>query len=138
VLTSGCSLVFSKGPKSYDYDEMGIIDCSGTTLPVLDTIWAGLNGLGALQAVSTDDETWKKQNSSYDRSTVIASGLLWVVVSGVSAAYGYHNASECKRVKAEMRDGFGVDLEGVLEALGEGRGTAVLVRDEGQVLLLRG
>ena len=102
LFTSGCSFLFSKGPKPDEYDDMGNIDCSGYTAPVLDAIWAGLNAIGAMQAAAATDETWKRDQPEYDRSTVMTSGFLWLAISGTSAIYGLSNASACERARAEM------------------------------------
>jgi hypothetical protein len=101
VSVAGCSFAFSKGPSD---DENVYFSCSGYTAPVLDTIWAGLNGIGAMTAANASDETWKKENPGYDRSTVMISGLTWMLVSGASAIYGYHIASVCADAKEGIYD----------------------------------
>ena len=103
VSFAGCSFVFSKGPPD-DYKEVSHFDCSGYTAPVLDTIWAALNGLGALNAAGASGREWKQQNQSYDQSTVVGVGLMWLAISGASAIYGYHNASACEDAKEEVEE----------------------------------
>lgn len=98
---AGCSFLFSKGPPD-DYREQGYFDCSGNAAPVLDTVWAGLNGLGAVIAASSSDASWKQQGQTSDRSTTVAVGVMWLAVSGASAIYGYHNAAACTDAKEEM------------------------------------
>jgi hypothetical protein len=44
---TGCSFLFSKGPPD-DYRERTRFDCSGYTAPLLDALWAALNGIGAM------------------------------------------------------------------------------------------
>jgi hypothetical protein len=97
----GCSFLFSKGPPA-DYREQGYFDCSGNAAPVLDTVWAGLNGLGSVIAASSSDESWKQQGQTSDRTTSFFVGVMWVAVSGASAIYGYHNAAACSDAKEEV------------------------------------
>jgi hypothetical protein len=66
---------------------------------VLDTIWGGLNGLGALSAVGTSQNEW---NADYSRGSVIVTGLLWLGVSGASAIYGYSKVGECKDAQQQL------------------------------------
>ena len=89
---------------------MQSFDCTGYTLPVFDTIWAGLNGLGVAIAASSSDADWQKQYGGGSRSTTIVSGLLWIGISGASAAYGYSKAEACTNARSEMenREYFGV------------------------------
>jgi hypothetical protein len=101
---AGCSFLFSKGPKSdSDYGTQPS-DCSGYALPVLDTVWAGLNGIGAMTAASTSQAEWDSKKEFASRSTTIAVGLLWLGISGASAIYGYSNASKCSEAMADTED----------------------------------
>lgn len=101
---AGCSFLFSKGPPSdSDYRREMSLDCSGYTLPVLDTIWAGLNGLGALTAASMSQGEWDKKYS-YSRSETMAVGLVWLGISGASAIYGYTKAHECSEAMDEASE----------------------------------
>ena len=50
-----------------DYREGQSFDCTGYTLPVFDTIWAGLNALGAAIAATTSDEDWQKKYGAEHR-----------------------------------------------------------------------
>jgi hypothetical protein len=99
VSLSGCSFLFSKRPPE-DYRRGQPLDCSGYALPFIDTVWAGLNAFGAIQAAATDDATWK-QKSGYDRSAIVGLGVSWFVISGLSAAHGYRNAAECDEAREE-------------------------------------
>jgi hypothetical protein len=96
VSLASCSFAFSKGPSD---DEDVYFHCSGYALPMLDTIWAGLNGIGAMTAANASDAAWKRDHPGYDRSTVMLSGFTWMFVSGASAMYGYHIASICADAK---------------------------------------
>jgi hypothetical protein len=98
---TGCSFLFSKPPPK-DYRKADHFDCSGYALPILDTLWVAANGITAARAMGTSDVTWKQQNHDYDRMDVIAVGTVWVIVSGISAIYGYKNAAQCARATDEM------------------------------------
>jgi len=109
IQSAGCSFMSSYGPPP-DYREVQSFDCTGYTFPVLDTIWAGLNGLGAAIAATSSDADWQKTYGGVSRSTTIVSGLLWVGISGASAAYGYSKAEACTNARNEMenREYFGI------------------------------
>ena len=68
---------------------------------MIDTIWAGLNGLGALVAAGTSQAEWNSKPEFGSRSVTIASGLVWLGLSGASAIYGYSNAQKCSEAKDE-------------------------------------
>jgi len=75
---------------------MAVFDCSDSNAwPVIDAIWAGLNGIGAASAAGDD----KTQN----RGQIIGVGLAWLAVSGISAIYGFSKVSQCKDAK-QQRD----------------------------------
>jgi hypothetical protein len=99
TLSPGCSFIFSQGPlpEASHYQQ---IDCSGYVPPVLDTIWGGLNAIGALSAWSTSQNEWNKTSHPAPRDAVIGVGLTWLVLSGASAIYGYKIASDCDAVHA--------------------------------------
>lgn len=103
IQSAGCSYLASYGPPP-NYREMESFDCTEYTLPVLDTIWAGLNGLGAAIAATASDDDWQKKYGGASRATTVISGLLWVGVSGSSALYGYSKAEECTNAREEMED----------------------------------
>jgi len=99
MAASGCSFIFVRGPPS-DRPQYGAIDCTSSVVaPVLDLVWAGLNGTGALQAASTSQATWDA-NTTTSRGAVIGIGLTWLVVSGVSAIYGFKTTEACRRAVA--------------------------------------
>jgi hypothetical protein len=101
--SAGCSYLAAYGPPP-DYREVHPFDCTGYTLPVLDTIWAGLNALGAAIAATASDDEWQKTYGGGSRSATIMSGLLWVGISGTSAAYGYSKAEACANARDEVED----------------------------------
>ena len=95
LLHSGCSYLFVSGPPT-NHAQMGSFECSESNAwPVIDAIWAGLNGIGAASAASDD------QNPN--QGQVVAVGLAWLAVSGISAIYGFTKVSDCHAAK-RLRD----------------------------------
>ncbi len=109
LAVAGCSFVISKGPPD-DYKEVGQLECSGAAAPVLDTIWAVLNGLGAIKTGSMTDREWKQQYQGVDQSTVVGVGIMWLAISGASAIYGYRNAALCEDAKEEVDEVLGEEI----------------------------
>jgi hypothetical protein len=97
---AGCSFLFSNAPPPDDQRE-AYFDCSGYAEPVIDTVWAGLNGLGTLVAAGTSQADWNSKPEFGSRSATIASGLIWLGLFGASAIYGYSNAQKCSEAKDE-------------------------------------
>jgi hypothetical protein len=102
VSLSGCSFLFVNGPPD-NHKAMPYFDCtSSVAAPVLDTVWAGLNGLGAASAASASDAQWKAQGQSNERGTVAVVGLVWLMISGASAIRGYQLTSDCREAKGQL------------------------------------
>jgi len=93
-LQSGCSFLFVHGPPS-NHAELASFDCSESNgWPIFDVIWAGLNGLGAATAGDTPEMTSNGGTSTGpSQDEVVAVGVTWLVVSGISAIYGF--SSRC-------------------------------------------
>jgi type IV secretory pathway VirB10-like protein len=91
VLHSGCSFLFVKGPPA-NHAEVASFDCSDSNAwPVVDLLWAGLNGLGAASAAGDQEIE--------NRDQVVGVGVAWLVVSGISAIYGFNKVSQCNDAK---------------------------------------
>jgi hypothetical protein len=102
VSVCGCSFIFTDGPPP-NHERLPAFSCSTSYAPpVLDTVWAGLNGFGMATAAGKSDEEWKASGNKYDRSTVIGVGLLWLVVSGASAIYGYQKVASCTDAREKL------------------------------------
>jgi hypothetical protein len=102
VLQSGCSFLFVNGPPA-DHAGLVTFECSGSRAwPTFDLIWAALNGIGAASAA--EDE------ANPDRGQIITVGLVWLAVSGVSAAYGFSKVSECEKAKRARDERYGRGL----------------------------
>lgn len=97
-LQSGCSFLFVKGPPA-NHAELASVECSDSNgWPIVDAIWAGLNGLGAATAPADKiDSSGMKSSPSHDQ--VVAVGVSWLVVSGISAIYGFSKVSACRDAK---------------------------------------
>jgi hypothetical protein len=97
----GCSFIFSEGPPP-NHARLPYFDCSSSYAPpVLDTIWGGLNLLGATLALAQSEEEWNREQTT-DRNVAIVTGLLWTALSGSSAAYGYNKVGACKQAKEQL------------------------------------
>jgi hypothetical protein len=103
TLQSGCSLLFVKGPPA-NHTEMATFECSDSNAwPVVDAIWAVLNGIGAASA--------SNDSMNPQQGQIVAVGLAWLALSGFSAIYGFSKVSECgnaKRLRDERYFGRGV------------------------------
>jgi len=88
---SGCSFAFVNGPPEH-HAEMATFECTESNAwPVLDAIWAGLNGLGAASAAG--------DNQNPNQGQIIAVGLGWLALSGISAITGFSKVSACNDAK---------------------------------------
>src|SRR5258708_32716730 len=88
LANSGSSLLFMDAPPA-NHTKLNYFDCtSSMTAPVLDTIWAGLNGIGAATA------------SGPNSSSTVAVGLGWLAISGAAAIYGFPTPGACRHAKA--------------------------------------
>jgi hypothetical protein len=102
VSTGGCSFIFSEGPP-VQHQRLPYFDCSTSYAPpVLDTIWGGLNGIGALVALGQTDAEWNRNNGNNNRSAVVGIGLGWLALSGASALYGYSKVGACHAAKEQL------------------------------------
>jgi hypothetical protein len=88
ILGTGCSFLFVNGPPR-DHERRASFTCTESNAwPVVDAIWAGLNGIGAASAANDE--------MNPDKDQIIAVGVGWLLVSGISAVYGFGKVSDCK------------------------------------------
>jgi len=93
----GCSFMFVKGPPKEPMAQKSYFQCSeGNGWPIFDTVWAALNGIGALSAAGSSEE------ENPDRGQIIAVGAAWLVLSGASAIYGFGRTSACRKAKQKQ------------------------------------
>jgi uncharacterized protein YjdB len=97
LLASGCGFVFAKGPPT-GHQQMESFTCNESdAAPILDVVWASLNVLGAVAALSDRD--------NYDHpDQVIAVGLGWGVFSSFSASHGFDKSKQCRRALAQLAE----------------------------------
>lgn len=95
VLLGACGLLFTKGPP-VGHESMKYFACSeSNTAPVLDVVWGVLNLTGALVISGNKDE--------YENpDAAVASGIIWAVVSGVSAGVGFDRVKKCVAAKQAL------------------------------------
>jgi hypothetical protein len=96
--TASCSFLFVSGPPSA-HDRLPYFTCTqSNTVPVLDAIWAGLNGLGAVLYLTAEEGT----EEHVIRSEGIAVGAAWFVVSGLSARSGFRRTDQCRAATMQL------------------------------------
>jgi hypothetical protein len=99
LLTSGatgCSFLFVNGPPA-GHESMPFFTCTqSNALPILDGIWAGLNGLGAVTALTAEEGTYENQ------SQAVGVGIGWFVLSSLSARSGFKDTRECRAATASL------------------------------------
>jgi len=91
MLQSGCSLMFVKGPPA-KHAEMASFGCSkSNAAPMVDTLSAVVNGLG-LALAANEDRMLNREQAMKVNGT-------WLVVSAISASYGFRRVSQCNDAK---------------------------------------
>jgi uncharacterized protein YjdB len=71
----------------------------GNAGPILDLVWGGLNVLGAI-AIASDPEYYGYESSGQ----VLAIGLGWGVVSGLSANAGFNKTKQCRTALRQLSE----------------------------------
>jgi hypothetical protein len=93
--SSACGWIFVEAPP-VDHAERPYFTCTQSKVaPTLDVVWGGLNVLGAVVALATPEDEWDQDSG--DRAAVVAVGLGWGVVSGLSAYSGYRKVDDCRQ-----------------------------------------
>jgi hypothetical protein len=102
ALLSGCSFVFVSGPPAH-HEQLPYFSCSESRIaPVLDTIFAVLQGANFLLAASVSDERWA---DNYDgdppiaRSTAIPLYAIGALLGVGGAYYGFSRTAACRDAK---------------------------------------
>jgi len=99
-LTSGaCGYLFSHGPPQ-GHEQMQHFSCTESNAgPIIDVIWAGLNVVSAV-SVASDPDSYEWQG--YDPNLLLASSLIWAVVSGSAAPVGFNKSKKCRAAKLQL------------------------------------
>ncbi len=97
MTTGACGFLFSHAPPE-GYEQMDYFSCTeGNVGPALDIVWASLNLVGAMMAASNPD--------TYENSDqIIAVGLSWAIVSGISAGVGFSKSKKCRAAKRQLAE----------------------------------
>jgi len=102
ALLSGCSFVFVSGPPAH-HEQLPYFSCTESRVaPVLDTIFAVLQGLNVIYAASISDESWAENYNGDPPISRSASIPLYAVgaLLGVGGAYyGYSRTAACRDAK---------------------------------------
>lgn len=84
----GCGLLMTKGPP-VGHENLPHFSCTETTTgPLLDIAWGALNLVGVAVIAGN-----REQYASPDAS--IVSGVVWAILSGVSAGVGFDRVHKC-------------------------------------------
>ncbi len=95
---TGCSFLFVSGPPDPMPQQPVYLSCTESNAwPIIDAIWAGLNGLGAAVAVSAEEGTGEGEIEN--RGQVIAVGLAWLAISGSASIYGFSKTGKCRHAR---------------------------------------
>jgi hypothetical protein len=101
---SGCSFAFVKGPPA-NHEQLPYFDCTESRVaPVLDTIFAVLEGVNLVYAASATDQQWSDNfngNPPIARDSAIPLYVLLAVLGAGGAYYGYSNTGECRYAKQQ-------------------------------------
>jgi hypothetical protein len=104
ALLSGCSFVFVSGPPP-QHEQLPYFSCTESRVaPVLDTIFAVLQGANLILAASVDDEQWAENYNGDPPISRTSSIPLYAVATllGVGGAYyGYTRTAACRDAKAQ-------------------------------------
>lgn len=96
-LFGACGLLFTHGPPA-GHETMVHFTCSeSTTGPVLDIVWGSLNLVAALVIAGNPDQ-YKNPGQA------TASGVVWAVISGISAAVGFDRVKKCVTAKRQLAE----------------------------------
>ncbi|HEX2660487.1 MAG TPA: hypothetical protein VHU40_19535, partial [Polyangia bacterium] len=98
---AGCSFIFSQAPP-LDHESRDHFSCSGVVPPVLDTVWATLNFVGAAYAGSTDQRTWDQSSHLAGRQASLLGGVASGLLYGASSIYGYVVAADCSAAEEAL------------------------------------
>jgi hypothetical protein len=95
VHVAGCSLLFVNGPPR-EHAQMPYFTCTqSNVVPILDAVWAGLNGLGAAIALTTDQREFEFDYDQSRNQTIVV-GAGWLLLSGFSAYSGFERTAACR------------------------------------------
>lgn len=95
LLLTGCGVLLTNGPPT-GHEQMDSFSCTQQDAgPILDALTGGAAVLVAASAASQPD--WHDNSSR-----IISVGLAWGVVSGLSAANGFHKAKRCRAAYRQL------------------------------------
>ena len=89
----GCSLIFVERPPAKHVESAHLTCTTGQALPILDTVFAGLEVARTVYAATADQSVYDKFPIS--RGADIALGVGFAALFAASAGYGYVHTSMC-------------------------------------------
>jgi hypothetical protein len=104
---SGCSFAFVSGPPPH-HEELPAFDCTESRVaPVLDTLFAVLEGANLVLAAASTDQQWSDNfngNPPIERGTAIPLYIALAALGTGSAYYGYARTSACREALEAARN----------------------------------
>ena len=95
ALMSGCSFALTHGPP-VGHEQMEYFSCPESSVePTLDFVWACVNGINAVNALSNPDE-------NNIAGIVTAAELSWAVFSTAAALTGLERTRKCKDARRQL------------------------------------
>jgi len=97
----GCSFLLVKPPRKEAPGRIEAADCTASnTVPALDGVVAGLQGIRTMYAVSLSNADYR--GMALDRDSDIAFGALLMALFGISAVYGASAVNACRAAGGEV------------------------------------
>ena len=95
LVIGGCGYVFTHGPPT-GHEQMDYFSCTESNAgPIIDIVWASLNGIGTI-GIASDMDAYEYAELS------IASGVAWAILSGTAAATGFKKTKQCRLARQEL------------------------------------
>ena len=98
VTTGGCGLILTHGPPQ-GHEQMTQFTCTdGNTGPIIDVVVGGLNLVGSIALATDQSYTQEEANQ------LIAGGVTWGILLGVSAGVGFNKTKKCRAAKQQLAE----------------------------------
>lgn len=106
MCSTGCSFLFVNGPPPRREEQVAFDCTESRAAPVLDTIFAILQGANFAFAAASSDEQWAENYNGdppLERTAAVPLYIAGALLFTGSAYYGYTNTRECRDAKMQVR-----------------------------------
>lgn len=100
-LCTACAVAFTKGPPAGHEKMMSFTCTESNAAPILDAIWAGASIVAAVGAAA-DPNVGGEGNYYLAPEAVVALGLSWAAITGVSAISGFKKSKKCREARRAL------------------------------------